>query len=553
MNKKPSKRTRFAIYARYSSEMQNDLSIEAQVERCTEEIGKRQGVVVATYVDTAKSGWSLDRPGFNEMRTAAERKRFDSVMFWKFDRLARNHEHAVMIKMLLRHDYGVTLHCVEGFSEDDDDSAMGSLMEQMLAVIAAYYSKNLSSETKRGKRHRAINGKFNGSKPPLGYVLVKNGDLTAGLEPGLHISADIAPIIEEAFQLYASGRNSDRDVANWLNRQEAIALLRQGEKPVGKEMVRDLLQNRTYTGRVCYSETLYSGSLGQGKKSTRHRKEWFEGKHDAIVDDELFEVCQQVRRKNTKYKKTDNVMRTYLLHDRVYCAHCLVNKPKGLNDDNYGKMRPSWMRRDSVGYYRCLSHHRGYDRCGQRFAKVQKLDEQVTSALFSLTIPHGLKDRVEAAVQSRIENENALLRMEEIKGIMDRMDVRWDKGFYTSEEEYFVVREQLRREIDALRPVDYDELLEAADLIENVRGYWEKCELTENPAEARRQLVQKIVERVYVYEGRTVGISLHGNYGIVLNQDQHAPSEVIEAIELETKKAGNITENVSSQNGSDGI
>jgi hypothetical protein len=29
---KPSKRTRFAIYARYSSELQNELSLEAQEE-----------------------------------------------------------------------------------------------------------------------------------------------------------------------------------------------------------------------------------------------------------------------------------------------------------------------------------------------------------------------------------------------------------------------------------------------------------------------------------------------------------------------------------------
>ncbi|MBK8025771.1 MAG: recombinase family protein [Chloroflexi bacterium] len=51
-------------------------------------------------------------------------------------------------------------------SEDDDDSPYTAMMEQMLAVFAAFYSKNLSSETKRGKRQRAINGEFNGSSCP---------------------------------------------------------------------------------------------------------------------------------------------------------------------------------------------------------------------------------------------------------------------------------------------------------------------------------------------------------------------------------------------------
>ena len=68
-----------------------------------------------------------------------------------------------MIKMLLRHEYGLKLYCVEGFSEDEDDSPYTAMMEQMLAVFSAFYSKNLSNETKRGKQQRAMKGEFNGS------------------------------------------------------------------------------------------------------------------------------------------------------------------------------------------------------------------------------------------------------------------------------------------------------------------------------------------------------------------------------------------------------
>ena len=59
-------------------------------------------------------------------------------------------------------------------------------------------------------------------------------------------------------------------------------------------MVRDLLQNRVYTGRVPYCETLYSGSLGEGKRSSRNRKQWFEGKHEGFISDTLFDECQEV-------------------------------------------------------------------------------------------------------------------------------------------------------------------------------------------------------------------------------------------------------------------
>jgi DNA invertase Pin-like site-specific DNA recombinase len=179
--------------------MQNDLSLEAQEARCCRTIIERGGVVIKVFSDGARSGWSLEREGFKQLCKAAEHGQFDAIMFWKFDRLSRNHEHAVMIKMLLRHEYGLKLYCVEGFSEDEDDSPYTALMEQMIAVFAAFYSKNLSSDTKRGKRQWALNGEFNGSVPPLGYYLVTIAEATAEKPPGLYICLRLAAIVRRAF------------------------------------------------------------------------------------------------------------------------------------------------------------------------------------------------------------------------------------------------------------------------------------------------------------------------------------------------------------------
>ncbi len=63
---------RVAIYARFSSEMQNEISIEDQVQRCREEIARRGWRVAGLFTDSARSGWSLDRDGFQELRAAAE-------------------------------------------------------------------------------------------------------------------------------------------------------------------------------------------------------------------------------------------------------------------------------------------------------------------------------------------------------------------------------------------------------------------------------------------------------------------------------------------------
>lgn len=551
---KSEKRTRFAIYARYSSEMQNELSLEAQEYCCRQAIAERGGVVVGVYLDSAKSGWSLDREGFQQMRTDAEHGKFESIMFWKFDRLARNHDHAVMIKMLLRNEYRLKLHCVEGFSEDDDDSPYSSMMEQMLAVIAAFYSKNLSSETKRGKRQRAIKGEFNGSVAPLGYELVLKDKTTPERPAGLHINPREAVIIRKAFRMYATGEYSDTTLAQWLQRQQPIIQkCCAGERlNMNKEAVRHMLQNKVYTGRVSHSDTQYNGSLGERRKTSRHRKEWFEGKHPAFIPDDLFEQCRQVRAKMARTFKTEKMMRTYTLHDRVYCARCVATKPQELVDERYGKMRVAWVERDQLGQYRCVARDRGYHKCAQSAVPDNVIDEQVVASLSQLVIPDGFRERVEEAVRGRVENEAALKRMAEIQTIVERINFSWEQGFLSAEE-YIDKRSQLQKEMEALRPVDYESLMEAADLIEHFNHYWQACETVDHPALARQQLVAKIVDRVFVYDRNVIAIALPGDFGIVLDASEVAPVEIVSAVSTAiNKKGANPTAAGCTQDGLDG-
>lgn len=546
------KRQRFAIYTRYSSDMQNELSLEAQEARCREEIAKRGGAVVAVYSDGAKSGWSLDRTGFNDMRAAAERGKFDAAMFWKFDRLARNHDDAVVIKMLLRREYNLKLYCVEGFSEDDNDSPYAAMMEQMLAVFSAFYSRNLSSETKRGKRYRAVSGEFNGSIAPIGYDLVTVAQSTEDRSAGLYINPRIAAIVRRAFRMYSTGAYSDADIAQWMNERPVIQKLRQGQQPMNKETVRDMLQNRVYTGRVCYSETFYNGTLGEGKRSSRKRKEWFEGKHQGFISDELFDLCQDVRASLVRTRKVEGQMRTYILHDRVNCARCIANTPNGLVDKNYGKMRPYFHNQVNTAYYRCLAHDRGYEKCGQRAIPVDTIDNQVVSILSGLQIPENFKERIETEVRNRVENEAALQRIETIREMVERIDFSWENGFITPDD-YVEKRTQLQREMEALKPIDYDDLIEAADLLQNFNHYWLECEKVGNPAEARQQLVSKIVERVFVYADRVIAVALYGDFAVVLGENETAPQKVVDAVRSSLEDMNVMSLETFSQCGSDGI
>jgi hypothetical protein len=150
---------------------------------------------------------------------------------------------------------------------------------------------------------------------------------------GLYINPRLAAIVRRAFRMYATGKYSDLAIAEWMNLRPAIQKLREGKQPIGKETIRDLLQNRIYTGYVPYAETRYAGSLGQGKRSNRYRKEWFEGKHQGFISDELYTVCQEVR------QDLRRIRRPLKLSGLIFCmiVYSVCAVPH--------KNRPSWQIR----------------------------------------------------------------------------------------------------------------------------------------------------------------------------------------------------------------
>lgn len=76
-------------------------------------------------------------------------------------------------------------------------------------------------------------------------------------------------------------------------------------------------------------------------------------------------------------------------------------------------------------------------------------------------------------------------------------------------------RSLLQKEIDSLHPIDYDDLMEAADLLKNFRDHWEVYTNINKPEEAHQQLLAKIVDRVFVYDQQGIGVALHSDFGIV--------------------------------------
>ncbi len=71
---------RVGIYARYSSELQSERSIEDQVALCRERAKSENWIVVGTFTDYDISGATSQRPGLNSLMDAARSSKIDVVI-----------------------------------------------------------------------------------------------------------------------------------------------------------------------------------------------------------------------------------------------------------------------------------------------------------------------------------------------------------------------------------------------------------------------------------------------------------------------------------------
>ncbi len=97
--------------------------------------------------------------------------------------------------------------------------------------------------------------------------------------------------------------------------------------------------------------------------------------------------------------------------------------------------------------------------------------------------------------------------------------------------------------------------MEAADLLEHFTTCWEQCDQLDNPEEARKQLLAKIVDRVFVYDNEVIAVALHGDFGVILGEETYVPAEVLFTMSQVIKKGEAISPVTDSitRCGSDGI
>jgi DNA invertase Pin-like site-specific DNA recombinase len=79
---------RTVVYARFSSDLHREASIEDQIRLCRERVEQEGWQYLHAYVDRATSGASALRPGYQTLLEDARPGQFDIVIAEALDRLS---------------------------------------------------------------------------------------------------------------------------------------------------------------------------------------------------------------------------------------------------------------------------------------------------------------------------------------------------------------------------------------------------------------------------------------------------------------------------------
>ena len=143
-----------AIYARYSTDMQSEASIEDQIRICQKRIDTEGWTLVETYADAALSGTSEDRPEYQRLMADIEAGRFDIIMAESLDRFSRDQEHMAKLNKWTTH-HEVKLITLE-------DGEINEMHVGLKGLMSALYIKGLAAKTRRGLEGRVLMGRSAG-------------------------------------------------------------------------------------------------------------------------------------------------------------------------------------------------------------------------------------------------------------------------------------------------------------------------------------------------------------------------------------------------------
>jgi site-specific DNA recombinase len=319
------------IYARFSTDLQNERSIEDQITLCRDYTSREEMNVVEVYEDRARSGGSvMGRGGLLRLLDQARERSFDVVVVEALDRLSRDMEDLAGIHKRLSF-LGIEIRAVH-------EGVVNTVLVGLRGLVGQLYREDNAHKVRRGLAGRIGQG-LNAGGRAYGYAPV------AG-EKGKRTIVEVeAEIVRRIFDEYVAGR-TPREIAHDLN-NECILPPRGrswNASTINGNMQRGtgIIQNELYAGRLVWNKVRMVKDPDTGKRLSRPnpKNDWqtVDMPGLRIVSQELFDTAQS--RKRACGQKHPNQQRRprHMLSGLLRCGACGAGMSTN-GKDNSGRIR----------------------------------------------------------------------------------------------------------------------------------------------------------------------------------------------------------------------
>ncbi len=263
---------RVCLYARFSTDKQNEASVDDQFRICRVRIEHQNWLEVASYYDMAISGSTKvdDRPGGRSILAEGMAGNYDVLMLEGLDRLSRDQVEQERIVRRLEYRGIRIVGVADGY---DSTLSARKVLRGVRGLINEIYLDDLRHKTHRGQAGQIERGYISGGKS-YGYDIIKT-------EGGSRytINEEQANWVRYIFKEYAEGLSVQKiahqlnklNVASPRNTTWAVSAI-YGSPVKGS----GILNNRLYIGEMVWnrSQWLKNPDTGKRQRIERPKEEW---------------------------------------------------------------------------------------------------------------------------------------------------------------------------------------------------------------------------------------------------------------------------------------
>ena len=496
---------RIALYIRLSIEDSkvDSLSIENQknsLHRFVDSMEGIRNVEVLEFVDNGYSGTNFERPAVQNLLDMLRNGKINCIIVKDFTRFGRN---AIEVGYFMERVfplYGIRFISInDDFDNSQYQEDTGGLGVAFKYLIAEYYSRDMSIKSKTAKYVKMKRGEYQSTICPYGYRKGEDGRMVPDEET--------APNVRLIFELAKEGKNTSQIIRTLYDNKIQTPGEYKTSKGIAthdisrccgiweKSTISRMLVDERYAGTYIIGKRCVT-EVGSRRVRMKDESEWFKipNHHPPIISMELYNQVQSqlTHRRCIKKRKKE-----YILKGRVFCGNCHHALTRSNN---------------KIPYYFCRHIVMGeHTPCHGISIREDELESMIYSVLSK-------QAQIILNVDNLADADALELQLAELNGCNKQVENY--KAHKRMLYEQLLLQEITMDEYKARKAEIDGELARLDQIYTTLQAQTEQAQMNEDAKQARwtlakkvigsngltTELVDKLIERMYIYLGNQVEI-----------------------------------------------